>query len=592
MSEALDAARAEMAAQNWLAAYDLAMDAIEAGDDDPLLCDLVVRALVNMGSSKRALTLYDALEIAAPARLATLSRKGKIDALTLKGRILKERGRVGAPERRQLRFLQAADVYQRVFDEFGDYFPAINVATTALLGGDRARAEAMARIVLADPAVAEGSGYFEYASGLEACLVLRDEACARGWLERMLACADIDPNMRRSTAAQLQLLRSALPDCARLIDKARAALGNPPVVAYSGHMFAQGDPLEAALARKVAASVKALKPAAAFGALACGADIVVAEAMLAAGVSLHVVLPFATRDFVRESVVNGGESWRARFHACMKQARSVSIVSDSKYVGDPEQFSFGTDIAHGLALIRAQPNHAEAIQLAVLQRGAARQSAGTARDFEQWASLGHRTITIDPGAIDRNVRRKVLTTPSNRVRKSILFADFKGFSQLSEAQLPIFVKKILGVAADVLGKHDASVRVRNSWGDAVYAVIDDPVAAAEIALEIQERLRELPKGIARKGFDAGMRIAIHHGPVYRDIDPVLAKRTYFGSAVTLTARIEPVTPVGEVFTTLPFAAMLALQAPDRFALDYVGRVKLAKNYGLMGMFRLSAANEE
>ena len=54
-----------------------------------------------------------------------------------------------------------------------------------------------------------------------------------------------------------------------------------------------------------------------------------------------------------------------------------------------------------------------------------------------------------------------------------------------------------------------------------------------------------------------------------------------------TARIEPVTLVGQVYCTQPLAAMLALGNEGDFDCDYVGKVGLAKNYGELALYRLS-----
>ena len=47
------------------------------------------------------------------------------------------------------------------------------------------------------------------------------------------------------------------------------------------------------------------------------------------------------------------------------------------------------------------------------------------------------------------------------------------------------------------------------------------------------------------------------------------------------------TPPGAVFVTEPFAAILALEATDRFRCRYVGRIPLAKKFGDYPMYRLS-----
>jgi hypothetical protein len=69
-------------------------------------------------------------------------------------------------------------------------------------------------------------------------------------------------------------------------------------------------------------------------------------------------------------------------------------------------------------------------------------------------------------------------------------------------------------------------------------------------------------------------------PVFETTDPVQGVTNYFGAHVSRTARIEPVTPPGEVYVTEQFAARLALE-PAGFGCDYVGQVPAAKGYGTM-----------
>jgi class 3 adenylate cyclase len=83
-----------------------------------------------------------------------------------------------------------------------------------------------------------------------------------------------------------------------------------------------------------------------------------------------------------------------------------------------------------------------------------------------------------------------------------------------------------------------------------------------------------------------VRIALHAGPVFRDFDPVMGRDSYFGSSVTRTARIEPVTPPGMVYTSESFAATLTATGHREYALEYIGRVTLAKGYGESRMYRL------
>jgi class 3 adenylate cyclase len=83
-----------------------------------------------------------------------------------------------------------------------------------------------------------------------------------------------------------------------------------------------------------------------------------------------------------------------------------------------------------------------------------------------------------------------------------------------------------------------------------------------------------------------IRIALHAGPVFCGFDPIMGRDNYFGSSVTKAARIEPVTPPGMVYASEAFAATLAATEKDGFALEYVGRLALAKGYGESRVYRL------
>jgi hypothetical protein len=75
-------------------------------------------------------------------------------------------------------------------------------------------------------------------------------------------------------------------------------------------------------------AVQAVKPGVAYGALAAGTDIVAAEAALAAGAELHIVLPAAPDLFRTASVVPSGDSWGPRFDALVEAAASIEILDE------------------------------------------------------------------------------------------------------------------------------------------------------------------------------------------------------------------------------------------------------------------------
>ncbi len=365
------------------------------------------------------------------------------------------------------------------------------------------------------------------------------------------------------------------------------------VAVFCGHMFNAGSEAEGALAQRIRDQLESHDIAVGYGPLACGADIVIAEALLERGAELNVVLPFAEADFIAESVICGGEDWLPRYQACREAAASVYFATPSDYVGDDNQFAYNTLYAMGLAVLRSQNRECDAIQFAVVSDTfssfSATGIAGTKADMRLWQDLGRETVSIAAGPVPRDLKfshREKISGGTRREIRSIIFADYKGFSRIGERTLPDFMNIIMGRIAKVLHDFGDHVEFRNTWGDAVYAVIDEPRIAAEIALKLQEELANVPPGLIPEGAVAGMRTGVHYGPIWVGTDRITGNRLWYGGEVNRTARIEPVTPVGGVYCTESFAAALLMDDCNECRFTSVGRVILPKNYGEVELFRL------
>lgn len=368
------------------------------------------------------------------------------------------------------------------------------------------------------------------------------------------------------------------------------------IIVYTGHMFEANRADEPALAKQVSDTLEELGANEAFGPLACGGDIIVAEAMIARGGAVHVVLPFAEEDFIAHSVRCGGEEWLPRYRRCRESAASLHLATPGAYVNDDHQFAYGAQIAMGLAGLRARQLGGEAVQIAIFDKTARSFSntglAGTTADATAWLKLGKRTIMIDPGPVGRTLKFPPPLPPvydAKRYIRSILFADYKGFSALGERELPLFMREVMGRIGQALDDFGSHVEFRNTWGDALYAIIDEPAVAARIALALQDRLSDLPGVLSPKNKAGGIRIGLHFGPIYKSLDRVTRGPLWYGGEVNRTARIEPVTPVGGVYCTETFAAALVLEGDEACMLTSVGKKLLAKDFDTIELYRLDAA---
>ncbi|HTL25977.1 MAG TPA: tetratricopeptide repeat-containing protein [Burkholderiales bacterium] len=573
-----------------LLAYDTALQGLEAHPDDVWLAHRAVLNLAKSGATARAEAEY--------VRLG-LARSQEPDVAALGARIAKDRGLDASGAARSQLLSRAADQYESIYRRAGGYYPGINVATLRLLAGEPQKGEQVAREVLALCESAGGTeedDYYRAASAAEAALVLGDVSAADKALRRAVGSGS-DLAARAATRRQLRLICAARS----LPEEVLAPLAPPTVIHYTGHMIAppgRAGRFKAAQESQVAADVAAKLQqhgvGFGYGALACGADILFAEALLARGAELHVVLPFSRDDFVRASVAPGGPGWVERFEACLQRARTITYATEDSYLGHDWIFSYGSFVAMGLAVLRSRFLDGSVRQIAVWDGEATGGIAGTAFDVGTWRSLNRPADIILCSAPSQQRGPRQPAVAPGRAQgelKTMLFGDVKGFSKLTEAQIPGFVEHVLGTLGRALSEYGNQVLYRNTWGDGLFLVLGDAAAGARCALALQAALQKLDLPAQGLPDTLALRLGGHFGPVFETTDPVQGVTNYFGAHVSRTARIEPVTPPGEVYVTEQFAARLALE-PALFGCDYVGQVPAAKGYGTMRMYHLHAPPEK
>ncbi len=580
MSDAADLAKAALSHGDLIGAYDATVAAIGSGDTSSAVRHCQVLALARMGDTERAMELFEAYG---------LDRSADPHERAVGARLLKDRALAAAPGERQFALERAFEAYHAIYRASGNSFPGINAATLALLAGRAERARELAAALLGDARVAEGADYYMAVTKAEALLILGGTKDVAAVLRSAPVRGTKDHGARSGSARQLAMIAGHLGMSEAERRKLLAPLAPPRTMHFCGHMFAADAAAEARLREEIDTVLAHEDVGFAYGALACGGDLLIAETALDRGVPLQVVLPFDEADFLAQSVRPGGEGWEARYRRCLERAAGVVHASDMEYFGAPAQYGYGSRMAMGMARLRAAHLGGDAVQVAIWDGAESNGPAGTGADVAAWKAHGGRSRVIAPGDVDRDLVRPAprMSGGYERALAAILFTDFKGFSTLKESALPAFWDGVMRVVAEVLDAHDAEVECRNSWGDALYAVTTGAPAAAEIALKLQDRLARFDYATLGLDGSGGMRIGAHYGPAYRAQDLITGRTTFYGTEVSKAARIEPVTPPGAVFVTEPFAAILALEARDRFRCRYVGRIPLAKKFGDYPMYRLS-----
>ena len=535
------------------------------------------------------------------------------DIQSLRGRLFKDAYHRAPDSEGAADVLAAArDHYLNAYRAGRDPHPGINAATLTLLLGEPDAARTLAREVQAIVAERGVSSPWDVATDAEARLLQGDvDAAARSYAAACTLAGDnagIVATMRR----QLRLLARAIPDARTLLP----ILPVPDVVAFAGHMVdakaREAPRFPAALVPAVRAALERhlaeINQPIVFTSAACGADLLFIEAALARQAEVNVVLPFARDDFVRTSVAVGGGDWVARFDAALARVNRVILATEEGYLGDDALFAHAADLVEGLSRLRAAQLETAPSMLCVLDPSADGGVGGTRSAYERWSRSFGPPVVIDL----RVLRDAAAARPSSgagdaavpanepiavaagggraqRSWKSMMFADFAGFSKVHDAFAPRFHERFLEIAAAQIDEGVAKPLDAKTWGDGLYVVFEAPQDAAEFALGFLERTLRVDWTAAGLPSTSRIRIALHAGPVFRGFDPVMEREHFFGASVTRAARIEPVTQPGTVYASEAFAATLAAAGQTGFMLEYVGRLPLAKDYGESTIYRLDRA---
>lgn len=567
------AAEEALASGNDLLCNDLVYRAFERGLRTPALAWLRVQSLASAGNTVLARRQFDEL---APAPAQRDSRW-----FTLLGRLEKDLGlRAGASARQH--FLTAAESYLQAWQLKPDSYPAINAATLFLLAGDREQsmhwAQQALRLASATQLSDEAERYFLHATIAEASLLLGDEAGLRQALAAANQLLPGDYLRRQVTLRQLRRVCAVLD----VSPESLRELCLPPLI-----FVGRDGPLEQTPPEKFQLQDADALPAHAvlFASLSDVLDLSVIEPLMRQGRSLFISLPFSANAMIEHTHRRYGAAWGQRLESCLAGAQRVSTnrgYLESEMPWSALQARRG---ALGLALLWASRSDGEYQSLRIRPvPGGARLEAQPAL---QAGPLRMREAVVQGQSI---LDRPEL--PQDRRMVGLIFADIAGFMRLDDPDLPRFWNVVMRGIAETLDAQRERILLSQTWGDALHVVTTDAATAALIAIQIQAFIQSLVERPDSPFPALELRVAAHYAPVFEGFDPIQRARTYFGTQLTFTARIEPVTPPGQVYVTEGLAAQLAIEAPDTFACEYVGEIQLAKRFGNYRVYAMRATTGE
>jgi len=594
-----------------LLAFNVVQEALNEWPENTRLRQLLGLSLSRSGALRRASDVLQSL-------LDDGLNDGETEGLL--ARTHKDLGLSAGSEEDRTRHLSAAfDLYEDGYlkssrrGKIADaYYTGINAATMALLLGRRQRARMIAehvRQLCADRIThigADDDAYWIYATLAEAALINGSIPLATMHYKKAASLAQTRYGDLGSTRKQARLLLAHLGEDSDWLEDALAV---PPVLIYTGHMIDNPGResarfpavLESFVGEQIRERIEKIRPVAAYGSAACGADILCLEAVLEQGGETHVVLPFPAEEFLQTSVCIGEEgNWRERFERIMESAESITIASDHQATGSTATFEYANLLLTGMGQLRRRALGTSLVGLAVWdgERGDGAGGTGSAVGIWQDRDLHIEHIGVSnpetpatgsseqPGCKKAGSRENMSASSFSHQIKAMLFADAVGYSKLTEDQVPVFIEQFLGSVADLNNRTEHKPIHIETAGDGLYMVFVDTSDAAHYALELSEMVTDRDWEAAGLPGDMDIRIALHCGPVFCGTDPITGLAMYTGPHTSRTARIEPITPPGQVYASSAFAAAAVAQGLGGIKFRYMGQTPLAKKYGSLELYHV------
>jgi len=591
-----------------LAAYDAVESGLSRWPQDVELLQLKALVLADLG-------------VLAPAReiLLRLTAAGHDDeetlgilARTYKEEWLQSRNRQSKRESLKLAFA----TYRRCFDITGGYYPGINAANLAVLMGKYATARRIAAAVcqdclnrLNDPGERHHAEYYLTATLAEAYLILNDYEKAHKYYRRTgLLGKELYQDLQ-ATRKNARFLIDHLGIDGAGIEK---ALRLPAVaVLISDGLTSHDRPGRksgAELSGNIDASVQRLSRlfykkgiGIGFSSAKAGYDLCFLKALREKGAEAYIVMPFNREMFVPACLEKkDGSVWKGIFEerfSALESEERVSYASEWPIGKARDIFFYANQYLVGLAMLKARQLDTELWLISAAGAGAAIEESPTHETLRWLKSVGYagKTMAIPTSRFARTSKEGEKETcpweeapdksfPTHIM--AIFFADVVGYSKMHEGYVPLFVKEFMGAVADCINRSDYRPETRNTWGDAFYFIFRNLRAAGVFALDVADivsRTSWEERGLPQ---DLNLRISLHAGPVFHCQDPVTGREMYTGGHVSRAARIEPVTPPGQVYCSQAFAALAAASQIREFSCEYVGKVNYAKGYGKFSTYRV------
>jgi len=383
----------------------------------------------------------------------------------------------------------AAHKYEDAFKSTQGYYSGINAATMALMADMPSemivdRVHNILEQLPATENLSPEERYFIQATRAECFLLLGERSKAEELLKKAIAFDPLNYSAHASTLKQFRLI----------LDKRRQdqhwlfSYQPPRSIHYAGHIWSFTEHMPDNFSVQLSDMIQRHDIGFGYGALAAGADIVIAEALLLEGAELNVFLPSSIDSFIENSVRPFGDAWVPRFRTCLAKAKSCTSLADTGEGVDLDQNILSARMAMGQAILRSE--HLNVSPCQILIREPNRVGSLTTHHYEDWKAAGHEQLSI-------LMNNDVQLSKARKIEPKALTVLVKSSDQQDIQKFPSFISAMsaigdyprdetvmLGLHFDVLGAINGLEAIMNGSLEGTILVTE------EIACYVALRYRQ------------------------------------------------------------------------------------------------------
>ncbi len=469
--------------------------------------------------------------------------------------------------------LLSRNTYHQNFLATANYYTGINAATMSIIAGKAVQGKEIAQELIKRLSETS-SDFWEVATLAEAHLLIKEKTRAMSLYFQLLQQAGDDWGKISSIFNQLWLLNHYHPVPSEILK----AFSPPTVVAFVGHMVDRKDrsaprfpeAIEPKIKNSISNAIKSLNAKIGYCSLACGSDILFAEAMAETHAQVTIYLPFNRQDFLDTSVTFAGEHWVKRFDNLIKKY-PVKVMTSEKYDGNTELFSFHGRVLLGTSLLKTQLLHAEAGLITVQSQRDQEGKEGGTRDMVKIWPYPTKIININPDEFHSSPRAIAKTeahpvSEFNSNVKPVRFLVLALISDMKHDEIEYLSKRIVKSDPPLLEEPQV-VHVDENRLLAVFT-------SARGAMNYAELINKSTKPEA-------MRLSLHAGPI--TIDHHNDNQIVTGSTVKEVNAISDNALTGLIYASEQAAAILLLDRQD-LLFHPVGRIDFGQEWKEMEVY--------